>query len=74
MLELVSYGLTGLAALVIVASFCASSGAFYFRGKRLINLTDRELGLLSQRSGERSTGIIDRSVLRRSVQGVTLHG
>jgi hypothetical protein len=71
MLELVSYGLTGLAAMVIMVSCLAYSDEFSLRGERSINLTDRAL---SQRSRERSTGAIYRGVPSRTVLGVTLHG
>lgn len=74
MLELVSYGLTGLAAMVIMVSCLAYSDEFSLRGERSINLTDRALWPLSQRSSERSTGAIYRGVPSRTVMGVTLHG
>jgi hypothetical protein len=65
MLELVSYGLTGLAAMVVMASCCAYGDELYLRGKRLIILTDKALGL--------RTGTIYRWVPSKSVPGVTLH-
>lgn len=74
MLELVSYGLTGLTAMLVVASCCAFSSEFYLPKKRAINLTNKALELFYRRSGERSTGTIYRDVLSRSVPGVTLHG
>jgi hypothetical protein len=73
MLELVSYGLTGLAAMVVMASCCAYGDELYLRGKRLIILTDKALGLIARRSGERRTGTIYRWVPSKSVPGVTLH-
>ena len=74
MLELVSYGLTGLAAMLVMASCSAFGGEFYLRGKRSINLMDKALGRFFPRSGERSTGTRHRDVRSRSVQGGTLHG
>jgi hypothetical protein len=53
MLELMSYGLTGMAAMVVLASGFAYRDEFSLRGNPSINLTNKALGLLSQRSGER---------------------
>lgn len=74
MLELVSYGLTGLAAMVVMASCCAYSDEFPLRGKRSINLTDIAFGLLSRRSGERRTGTVCSVVPSKPVPGEAFHG
>ena len=58
MLELVSYGLTGLAATVVMAFCSAYSGEFYLPGKPLIDQTDKALGVFSRQSGEGSADCI----------------
>jgi hypothetical protein len=74
MLELVSYGLTGLAALVIVASCLAYSGEFSLWGKRSIDPTDKPLGLCSRRFGERGTVSPSVGVPGESAQREALYG
>ena len=71
MLELVSYGLTGLAATVVMAFCFAYSGEFHLPGKPLIDQTDQALGVFSRRSGEGSADCI--RVSSKSVPGETLH-
>jgi hypothetical protein len=73
MLELVSYGLTGLAATVLMAFCFAYSGEFYLPGKPLIDQTDKALWPLSRRAGDRSTGAICSGVSSKSVPGETFH-
>jgi hypothetical protein len=74
MLELVSYGLTGLAAMVVMASCFAYSDDFSLRGRRSINLTDKAHWLLSRRSREKSAGSIFSGVPSKSVPGEAFHG
>jgi hypothetical protein len=74
MLELVSYGLTGIAAMLIMASCAAYGCEFSLRGKRLINLADRALGLLSQRSCKRICGTRYSGVPSKSVPREVFHG
>lgn len=74
MRELVTYGLTGLAAMVVMVSRRAYGSQFYLQGKRSINLTDKALGLFTRRSGERSTCTIYRFVPSKSVPGGAPHG
>jgi hypothetical protein len=74
MLELVSYGLTGLAAIVVMASCFAYSDDFSLRGKCSINLTDLAHWLLSRRAGEKSTGSVFSGVPSKSEPGKASHG
>ena len=73
MLELVSYGLTGLAATVVTAFCCAYSDAISLRGKRSINLTNKRHWSLLLRAGGRSTGAICGDVSSKLVPGETFH-
>jgi hypothetical protein len=75
MLELVSYGLTGLAAVVVIASGFAYSDEFSLGlEKRSIDLMDKPHWLLSRRSGERSANPTCRSVPNGFVRGEAFHG
>jgi hypothetical protein len=74
MLELVSYGLTGLAALVIVASCLAYSGEFSLWGKRSIDLMDRRRWPLSLRVLGVLSPTLSVSGPSESVQGEALYG
>jgi hypothetical protein len=74
MLELVSYGLTGLATMVVMASCCAYSDELYLQRKRSISLTDKALGLLTRRASERSTGTLYSSAPSKCMPGEALHG
>jgi hypothetical protein len=73
-LELVSYGLTGLAATVVMAFCCAYSDAISLREKRSIDLMNRRHSPLSLRAGERSAGSISIGVSSKSAPGETFHG
>jgi len=73
MLELVSYGLTGLAATVVMAFCCAYSDAISLPEQRSINLMNRRHGPLSLRAGERSAGGISVGVSSKFVSGETFH-
>jgi hypothetical protein len=72
MLELVSYGLTGLAAMLVMASCCAYSDDLHLRRKRSINLTDKAFGLLTRRASERYHA--HSGVRSKSVAGEVFHG
>jgi hypothetical protein len=72
MLELVPYGLTGLAAIVVTASGFAYSDEFSLRGRRSINLAAKALGLPSRRSGQRHRA--HSGVPGKSVPGEAFHG
>jgi hypothetical protein len=74
MLELICYGLTGIAAMAALASGFAYRDEFSLRGKRSINLAGKALGLPSRRSGERSTGAIYSGVPHKSLPGEAFHG
>jgi hypothetical protein len=72
MLELMSYGLTGMAAMVVLASGFAYGDEFLIRGKRSINLADEALGLVSRRSCERHSahsGVTSKSAAREVFHG-----
>jgi hypothetical protein len=74
MLQLMSYGLTGLAAVVVIAFCFAYGDEFPLGRKRSINLTHKALWLLSRRSGEGSTGSICSRVPSKSVPREAFHG
>jgi len=74
MLELVSYGLTGLAATVVMAFCCAYSDASSLRGKRSINLMNKRHRPLLLRAGGRSTAAVSGDVSSKLAPGETLHG
>jgi hypothetical protein len=72
MLELMSYGLTGMAAMMILASGFVYRDEFSLRGKRSINLTGKALGLRSRRPGEEHrahSGDTSKSVSREVFHG-----
>jgi hypothetical protein len=71
-LKPVSYGPTGLAAMVVMASCCAYSDEFSLRGKCSIN--HNALRLRSRQSGERSTGTIYSGVASKPVPGEAFRG
>jgi len=75
MLELVSYGLTGLAAVVVIA-FCFAYSETFSPGqeKRSIDRMNEAHWPLSRRSGEGSTGTIYNGNRNESVRGAALHG
>jgi hypothetical protein len=68
MLELVSYGLTGLAAVVVIALCFAYGDEFPFLEQRSIDLMDKAHSLPSRQSGERNAGAIDSDVPNESVR------
>jgi hypothetical protein len=72
MLELMSYGLTGMAAMVVLASGFAYRDEFSVRGKRSINLADKALELLSWRSGKKHRA--HSRVTSKSVPREIFHG
>jgi hypothetical protein len=74
MLVLVSYGLTGLAAVVVVAFCFAYSNEFSLLEQRSIDLMDKAHSLLSRQSGERSFRAACGGTLRESVRGEASHG
>ncbi len=74
MLELMSYGLTGMAAMVVTASCFAFSEEFSLvLEKRPIHLMDRPRWPLSRRSVERSSGTAYSGVPGKSVPGEAFH-
>jgi hypothetical protein len=79
MLELVSYGLTGLAAIVVIA-FCFAYGETFSPGQeeRSIDRMNEAHWPLSRRSCERSTGTGAGTIYsgnpNESVHGEALHG
>jgi hypothetical protein len=75
MLELMSYGLTGLAAIVVIAS-CFVYREEFSAGpeKRSIDLINKAHWPLSRRSGEKSAGATYSGVPTESVRGEALHG
>jgi hypothetical protein len=72
MLEFVSYGLTGMAAMLVLASGFAYKNEFSLRGKRSINRADKALDLVSRRSGEKHRA--HGGVTSKSVPGEVSHG
>ncbi len=74
MLELMSYGLTGMAAMVVTASCFAFSEEFSLAlEKRPIHLMDRPRWPLSRRSCERSSGTVYSGVPGESAPGEAFH-
>jgi hypothetical protein len=74
MLEVVSYGLTGLAAVVVMASCLAYWGEFSLRRKRPVNTVNRRDWPLSLRAGHRSADALCSGVSSKSVPGEAFHG
>ena len=74
MLEVVSYGLTGLAAVVVMASCLAYRNEFSLRRKRPVNTVNRRDWPLSLRSGQRSAEAFSRCVSNGSVPKEAFHG
>jgi hypothetical protein len=74
MLEVVSYGLTGLAAVVVMASCLAYRDEFSLRRKRPVNPVNRRDWPLSLRAGQRSADALCRAVSSKSVPGEAFHG
>ncbi len=68
MLELVSYGLTGLAAVVVIAFCFEYCGEFSLQEQRSIELMDKTQRLRSRRSGEQSVSNIYSGVPNESVR------
>jgi hypothetical protein len=70
MLELMSYGLTGLAAVVVMASCFAYSDKSSTAGeKRSTVYDDKACWPTSRRIGERGPGAIDKSAIDNGVPG-----
>jgi len=74
MLEVVSYGLTGLAAVLVVASCLAYRDAYPLRRKRPIKLVIGKDWPPSLRSGQRSAEAFSRCVSNGSVPKEAFHG
>ena len=74
MLEVVSYGLTGLAAVLVVASCLAYRDESSLRRKRSVNLVNGKDWPLSLRSGQRSAEVFCSCVSNRSVPKEAFHG
>lgn len=73
MLELMSYGLTGLAAAVVVAPCFAYSGGFSTtQEKRLTVYGNEACWPISRQIGERGAGTIDNGAIDNNV--LTGHG
>jgi hypothetical protein len=75
MLELMSYGLTGQAAIVVIA-FCFAYSETFSPGqeKHSVDRMNEAHWPLSRRSGERSTGPLYNGNPNESVRGEALHG
>jgi hypothetical protein len=75
MLELMSYGLIGLAAVVVIA-FCFAYGEEFPPPleKHLIGTKDNAHQPLSRRSGDRRFGALYRGVTGESMRGKAFHG
>lgn len=70
-----SYALTGLAAMVVLACwFSYSAGFSLILEKRSIDPMNKAAGLLSRQSGEKSTGVIYSGVSNEAVRGEVFHG
>jgi hypothetical protein len=69
MLELMSYGLTGLAAAVVVAFCFAYGDEFPLLEQHSIDLMDKAHSFPSWQSGERNAGAIYSGVRNESVRG-----
>ena len=75
MLELMSYGLTGLAAVVVIAFCFAYSADFSLvLGKHSIDTKDRTRRPLYRCSGERGFGAMYSGVTGESLRGGAFHG
>jgi hypothetical protein len=69
MLELMSYGLTGLAAVVVIAFCFAYGDEFPLLEQPSIDLMDKAHSLPSWQSGEGNAGAIYSGVPNESAQG-----
>jgi hypothetical protein len=70
-----SYGLTGLAAVVVIAFCFAYSDEFSpVPGKHSVHAKDKSHGPLSRRSGEKRLGVMYSGVTRESMRGEAIHG
>jgi hypothetical protein len=74
MLEVVSYGLTGLAAVVVMASCLAYRDEFSLWRKHKVNLMNRRVWPLSLRAGQRSAAAFCSGVSSKPVPGEAFHG
>jgi hypothetical protein len=75
MLELMSYGLTGLATVVVIAFCFAFSEEFSLVSeKHLIETKDKAHQPLSRRSGEKRIGTLYGGVTDQCVWGEAFHG
>jgi len=74
MLEVVSYGLTGLAAVLVVASCLAYRDESSLRRKRPVNLVNGKDWPLSMRIGQRSAEAFCSGVSNKSVPKEAFHG
>ena len=73
MLDLMSYGLTGLTAVVVLA-FCFAYGDESPLLERSIDLINKAHPLPFWRSGERNVSAIDSGTPNESVRGEVFHG
>ena len=69
MLELMSYGLTGLAAVVVIAFCFAYGDEFLFLEQRSIDLMDKAHAPPSWQSGERNSNAIYSGVPNEPARG-----
>jgi hypothetical protein len=74
MLEVASYGLTGLAAVLVMASCLAYRDEFSLRRKRPVNLVNGKDWPPSLRSRQRSAEAFCSCVSNRSVPKEAFHG
>jgi hypothetical protein len=74
MLEAASYGLTGLAAVVVMASCLAYRDEFSIRRKRPVNVMNRRDSPVSLGAGQRNANAFCSGVSNKSVPKEAFHG
>jgi hypothetical protein len=75
MLELMSYGLSGLAAMVVIA-YCFADGEEFslVLDERSLDLMDEARWLLSRQSEERTASAVYSGTPSKSLRGEAFHG